>query len=141
MTARKIYVLGEVNRPGVYPTEGNERVLDAIALASGLNRRAVTRTLYVVRGYANSPEIRRVDFDALVKRGDYSQNIQLRDGDILYAPQRFITKLTDLLDDVRPLMRTVIDYSDMMTSLDTIDANVWHNVGAGGAARARTTGP
>ena len=139
LTTRKIYVLGEVNSPGVYPTEGNERILDAVALAKGLNRRAVTRTLYVVRGDSNNPEIRRVDFDALVKRGDYSQNIRLRDGDILYAPQRFITKLTDLVDDVRPLMRTVIDYSDMVTALDNIDADVWHNVGGGGAARARTT--
>ena len=139
-TSRKVYLLGEVNAPGVYPITGGERVLDIIAMGRGLNRRAVSKGLFLVRGDANNPGITRINYDALVKRGDYSQNLQVQNGDILYAPQRFITKLVDVSEDVRPILRTVIDYSDTIVAVDRIGGKTWHNVLGGQSDRVRTTG-
>jgi len=39
-TSQGINVLGEVNRPGVYPAIGKERLLDVVAAAGGLSERA-----------------------------------------------------------------------------------------------------
>ncbi len=136
-TQRRVYVTGQVNRPGAYPLEGTERVLDAVMLAGGMNRRAVTRAIFVVRGSVDNPDSRRINYDDIIKRGDYSQNIRLRDGDIVYVPQRFITKIGDVANDLRPIFRSTIDYSDMITSLDDIGVDTWHNV-RGGTSRVRT---
>lgn len=129
-TVRKFYALGEVTRPGVYPLQGGERVLDGMSLAGGPTRRTLERGLYIIRGDAESPEVRPVDLVALVKRGDFSQNVQLRDGDILYAPQRFITKLHDLIEDISPLLGAISTYEDTIVSLDNLGwSDVWHKVG------------
>ena len=88
----------------------------------------------------NSPEIRPVDLVVFYKRGDYSQNLPLRDGDILYAPQRFITKLHDLIDDVSPLLGAIGTYEDAIVSLDNLGwSGVWHNVGNTNRSRITVT--
>ncbi len=138
-TSRRVYVLGEVIRPGAYPMEGTERVLDAVMLAGGLNTRAVSRSICIVRGSLERPELTRVNFDALVKRGDFSQNVKLRDGDIVYVPQRFITKLVDLAGELTPIFRAVTDYTDMINGLESIDVQTWHDVGHVGTTRVRAT--
>ncbi len=137
VTARKIFAFGEVLRPGIIPLEGTMRIREAVARAGGLTPYAVRKSIFVVRGDPNNPDVLRINFDDIIKRGDYSQNIVLRDGDTLYVPRRFIIRLTDVLRDVRPFLDTAIAYSDMITSLDAIDIRTWHNVRSATAPRVR----
>jgi polysaccharide export outer membrane protein len=46
---RPIYVLGEVQRPGAYPSYGATSVLNAVALAGGYTYRARTASITVIR--------------------------------------------------------------------------------------------
>ncbi len=88
-------VLGLVRNPGTYPLEGSMRVLDAIGRAGGFRSgyfRNSTADLFdlqhalLLRGGATVP----VDFDALVSRGDASQNVELAAGDILSIPSALV---------------------------------------------------
>lgn len=82
----KIYVLGQVNRPGQYSLKDNTTVLAAIGLAQGQTEQGSLRNTVVVRGDPKKPERVKVNMNALFDRGDISQNIALQPGDIVIVP-------------------------------------------------------
>ena len=81
-----VTVIGNgVARMGTYPIGGPTRVLDILARA-GLNDFAKKNEIIVVRDQGNNTFTKyRFDYDAFVK-GNYSQNIFLRSGDIVNVP-------------------------------------------------------
>ena len=83
----KIYVLGEVNRPGQYPLKDKTPLLAAISLAGGQTEKGAISKTIVVRGDPAKPERVKVNLDALFKKHDLSQNIALRPGDIVVVPE------------------------------------------------------
>ncbi|MCO7188737.1 MULTISPECIES: polysaccharide export protein [unclassified Pseudoalteromonas] len=79
--SQKVYVTGEVSKPGVYPiTETPLTLVDAINLAGGLNDRADWETVTFSRN--NKSEI--IHLDDLYSYGDISQNRLLKHGDIVH---------------------------------------------------------
>jgi polysaccharide export outer membrane protein len=85
--SRKVTVSGAVNRPGSYAMLGPRTLLEMIAEAGGLTDE-VGQELYVVRGETADAERDRIpiDLESLLYQGDHSLNIDLRPGDIVYAP-------------------------------------------------------
>lgn len=101
--SERIWLLGRVNRPGVYPLAGSVSLLEALALADGpassSPTAAMSPALGVDIGQAvdDSANLRRafvmrdgqrlpVDLDRLLNEGDLSQNIRLRGGDFVFIP-------------------------------------------------------
>lgn len=88
-------VLGLVQKPGTYPLEGRLSILDAVARAGGLRSgyfRNSTADLFDLRHATLSRRghLVPVDFEALVARGDSSQNMELEAGDILTFPSALV---------------------------------------------------
>ena len=81
-----ISVLGEVNKPGLYPLTGRVDVLKAISAAGGLTDEAGLRNATIIR---KSQEITPVDLEKLLIQNDLSQNYLLDTGDSLYIPKAF----------------------------------------------------
>ncbi len=82
----KIYVLGQVNRPGQYSLKENTTILAAISLANGQNENGSLKGTVVVRGNSKKPERVKCDMRALLDKGDISQNIVLQPGDVVIVP-------------------------------------------------------
>lgn len=95
---KKVFVLGEVQRPGTYPLTGKTNLLDIIAQAGGLTKEA-SDELIVIRpqnqGKKETPtlpedavesEIIRINLYNLM-RGDFSLNIEILKGDTLFVPK------------------------------------------------------
>lgn len=80
------YVLGQVQQTGRLPVTGKETVLDAITLAGGLTNYAKVRELHVVRPSEEGDRVLRVDYRAIVDRGDARTNYQLMPGDRVVVP-------------------------------------------------------
>lgn len=81
--SRKVFVLGQVEKPGVLPLSGYPlSVLEAIALSGGFTERASTLHAYLTRA-GQRYEIR---LDQMLENGNISQNYTLVDGDILHIP-------------------------------------------------------
>lgn len=79
----RIYVLGEVVRPGSYEIEKAHNLLDAVTAAGGPTKDGAKRNVYIVRrGKPN--EYQKVNLLAILKKGDYSQNVPLGEGDVVY---------------------------------------------------------
>lgn len=88
-------ILGELNYPGTYLLEGRTTVLGAVARAKGIRTGYFRNSTSEMADFRNALLTRNgrvvpVDFEALFKRGDASQNVELRNGDILNIPSSLV---------------------------------------------------
>lgn len=91
-------VLGQLNRPQVYPLQGRTYLLDAIAQAGGPKVGIVRDVSADIHDYAHATLVRGgevvpVDFERLVYKADASQNIEIRSGDIITIPSALDRKI------------------------------------------------
>lgn len=103
--SQRIWVLGRLNKPGVFPLAGSMTLLEALSLAGGPAPAEAAATLggrnlamaaqhsagddaadlnraFVIRDGRHL----RVNFDRLLRQGDLSQNIYLQPDDFVYLP-------------------------------------------------------
>ena len=104
----RVFVFGEVNNPGVIPTRGELTVVEALAQAGGFKQRAVLGDAKILRGDMTRPEVIACDIDRILNKGDMSQNVKLRNGDMLYLPKNRIGRINDWLREIRPLLDFII---------------------------------
>jgi len=90
----RVYVLGEVNRPGMYELEKQHNLLDALGVAGGYTKYALRKGVYVVR---TTGKYQTVNLDRLLKKGDLTQNLSLTEGDLVYLNKNGISFLNDIL--------------------------------------------
>jgi len=83
----KIYVLGQVNRPGQYSLKEKTTLLAAISLAGGQTERGNIRKAVIIRGDPAKPERVQVNLRKLFDTGDLAQDAVLRSGDIVVVPE------------------------------------------------------
>lgn len=83
----KIYVLGFVAHPGIYPIKENTTVLAALGLAGGPNERGSVRSTVVVRGDPAKPQRVKCDLTRLFDKADLSQDLVLKPGDVVLVPE------------------------------------------------------
>ena len=78
----RIYVLGEVNKPGMYELDKQHNLLDAIGIAGSYTKDAAKKKIFIIRNNVSKPI--RVNLLALLKKGDMTQNYPLSEGDVVY---------------------------------------------------------
>ena len=83
----QIKVVGEVTKPQAIPFHEGMTVLDAMLQAGGLTQYASGNRAKIVRSDRGKTVSIRVKIDNLVNKGDVSQNLTLRPGDVLVVPQ------------------------------------------------------
>ena len=81
----EILLLGQVTKPGAYPLNGNETVIQLITRAGGLTIFADRDAIKVMRREGNRVTEYIVDYDAIIA-GDLKQDIVLRPGDRIIVP-------------------------------------------------------
>jgi polysaccharide biosynthesis/export protein len=81
----RVYVLGEVTRPGGFPLRGPMSVVQAIALAGGRTEFARGEVSWLRQGANGKTDRVKLSFDELVK-GEAEGALWLRGGDVLYVP-------------------------------------------------------
>lgn len=91
--SQRFWMLGQVSRPGAYPIQKPTTVIDAISQGGGLlsNRDGIEVTNPEAADLERAILIRNgdlipVDFEALVREGDMSQNVYVKGGDYIFVP-------------------------------------------------------
>lgn len=107
VSPRKFFVLGEVNSPGVYELKDEVNILEALVIAGSFNDRAAISSIAVIRGELTKPEVVLIDLEALIKKGDQSENIEIRDGDIIFVPRHFIGNVNYVMSQLLPSLNTL----------------------------------
>jgi polysaccharide export outer membrane protein len=127
--SKHVWILGRLNKPGIYPLSTPTTLLESLALAGGSARStsqvtteelADLRHSFVMRRGQNLP----VDFYRLLHEGDISQNIYLQPDDFVYVPSALSQEIYVLGAVKAP--RTV-PYGERMTLVSAL-------AGAAGAA-------
>jgi polysaccharide biosynthesis/export protein len=137
--SKYVWLLGRLNRPGIYPLTGPMTILESIATAGGTSRSvsqvasedlADLRHSFVVRQGQFIP----VDFQRLLHEGDASQNIYLQPDDFVWVPS-VLSQEVYVLGAVRA--PRVLPYTERMTLVSAIangngmDRYEWINAGGG----------
>lgn len=120
--SRRAWLLGRVNKPGLYPLTQPTTLLEGIALAGGLFTSRFSGTTEELADLSNSFVLRDgqvlpVDLLALMKQGDMSQNIYLEDGDYVYMPSSLSQNIHVLGAVMQP---QAIGYKDKMSLIAAI---------------------
>lgn len=84
----KIFITGEVLRPGSYIVRQRTTLMQAISLAGGLGPYAAKRRLQVRRRFGGDETIFVFDYRAYEAGADIEGNITLRAGDVIMVPER-----------------------------------------------------
>ena len=79
----RIYVVGEVVRPGLYDLEKQHNLMDAIAVAGSYTKDAYKKKVFVISQSGTSTPV-EANLVQLLKKGDMTQNVSLKDGDVVY---------------------------------------------------------
>ena len=82
----KIYVVGKVNKPGEFLVGRPANVMQALAMAGGLNPFASPSRIVILRRIGDKEQTLPFDYKA-VSRGEFlNQNITLLPGDVVVVP-------------------------------------------------------
>jgi len=117
-----VWVLGRLNRSGVFPLNQPMTVIEAVARAGGLFTSRMSGTTeeladlnhsFLIRGGQMVP----VNFKKLLREGDTSQNIYLQPDDFLYLPSSLSREVYVLGAVNRP---APVGFMDNMTVLSVI---------------------
>jgi polysaccharide export outer membrane protein len=80
-------VLGDVKTPGKYSLRSTAKLSDAIAAAGGLDG-SLVGSLPVVRVQNDAAAVQTASLEALMREGDVTQDLPLRDGAVVYVQSR-----------------------------------------------------
>lgn len=89
--SKRVWVLGRLNRSGIYPLTGPTTIIEAISKAGGLFTSRFTGTTEELADLNHSFIVRNgellpVNFQKLLRSGDTAQNIYLQPDDFIYLP-------------------------------------------------------
>lgn len=84
--SRKVYLVGQVAKPGPYPLNGRKTVLQLITEAGGLGQFAKSGSIYVVRNSAGKQVRLRFNYKKALAGKSDSGDTELLPGDMVVVP-------------------------------------------------------
>ena len=98
--SKKAFILGAVEKPGVYPLRGQERLLEIISIAGGIQNEKAGKFILIWRqksrgknGSSNESNdngngrLIKIGLERLLQQGDMSLNVPLINRDVVFVPQ------------------------------------------------------
>jgi polysaccharide export outer membrane protein len=86
INSRKVYITGQIGKPGPYPLGGPTSVLQLIATAGGIAEYADKKKIVIVRRENGKETTLRFNYDDVTKGKNLGQNIELKPGDSIIVP-------------------------------------------------------
>ncbi|MFH0994385.1 MAG: polysaccharide biosynthesis/export family protein [Pseudomonadota bacterium] len=97
----KLYVLGEVERPGAYDIASVPNVLNALALSGGFKKSGELEEIAIFRNEGlERPISFKVDIKKALSTGVALTNIKLKPGDIIYVPKTRLDERNDTIERI-----------------------------------------
>jgi protein involved in polysaccharide export with SLBB domain len=124
--AERVYVFGQVKTEGILRYRDSNDLLTAIALAGGTTPVAVKTDIKIIREYRErqgKPIILSANLDEILKQGDLSQNIPLKDGDVVYVPRSVIGDVNEFIAVITPSLNFLLTYPSGIRTNYMLDQN------------------
>ena len=88
MNSRKVFITGEVAKPGAYPLASAMTVMQLIAIAGGITEFAEANGISVMRVEAGKTKTFKFEYKDVAKGKKAEQNIVLKPGDTVVVPEK-----------------------------------------------------
>jgi len=112
---RRVYVVGEVNRPGIIQYSGQLDLVAALAASGFIRYTGREAAVHVVRGNLQDPLVMRVNMNR-VWRGELGRPIPLQSGDIVFVPPTGLTSWNRVLAQLLPSLLPLQILSPFLTN-------------------------
>jgi len=86
INSQRIYIIGEVTRPGAFPMLPGMNVLQGLSSAGGFTQFAKTKGIYVLRMEGGKQQKYSVNYKDVVSGKHPEQDIALKAGDTIVVP-------------------------------------------------------
>jgi polysaccharide biosynthesis/export protein len=86
INSRKVFITGQVAKPGAYSLTAPTTVVQLIALAGGLHEFADAKNIIIMRMENGKPVAYPFNYKDVLKRKNLKQNIELKPGDTVVVP-------------------------------------------------------
>lgn len=86
--SKKVFVFGDVQKPGTFPFEDRMSVIQAVTLAGGFTKTAAKNSVIVTRVVNNDERKIKVPVEGIGEGRE--KNFALQPGDIVYVPESFL---------------------------------------------------
>jgi len=108
----KVFVGGEVGKPGVYDMPGDIDALRAIIEAGGFaNTSKPSAVVIIRRGRGGRPMMRTVNLDAAFRGGAHMDLVPLRRFDIVYVPRTGLASFSIIMSQIRDSLPISFNYA------------------------------
>ena len=82
----KIFVLGQVNKPGEFIVNPSVNIMQALSMAGGMTPFAATNDIIVLRGQGSQQKAMAFRYNDVIRGRSLDTNIELLSGDIVVVP-------------------------------------------------------
>jgi len=86
INSRKVFITGQVGKPGTYPLAAPTTVLQMIATAGGVAEYADRKKIAIIRKENGKDTSFRFNYEDVMKGKNLPQNIELKPGDTIVVP-------------------------------------------------------
>ena len=96
---QRVFVGGEVAKPGMQPLAGPLTVLQAVMVAEGMKDTALPQNVLLMRrGAQGQRQVMKLDLDAVMSGSDLSGDLQLQAFDVVIVPRSGIADIGRWVD-------------------------------------------
>lgn len=97
----KLYIMGEVERPGAYDIASVSNIFNALTLSGGFKKSGEIEDVAVFRNEGlERPIAFKIDIKTALKTGLALTNIKLKPGDIIYVPRTRIDENNEMIERI-----------------------------------------
>ena len=86
INSRKVFITGEIGKPGPYPLMAPTTIMQLLVVAGGLKDYAHSEKITIMRNENGKPTSYRFNYKEFVKNKNLRQNIELKPGDTVIVP-------------------------------------------------------
>jgi len=105
MGNRKVFVLGEVNQPGVVNIIDKMGLVEALSRAGGFTQKGYMKGVVVLKRRPDGQaDMTLANFKEMFKDGDLKADVPLSPGDIVFVPRRAIATLQEVMSVISPAL-------------------------------------
>jgi len=104
---KRVFVFGDVKKPGMLPMSRNMTMLQAIAAAE-YQETALLEEIRVLRGDLGKPHIVMGDLARAFTYGDFSRNVGLEENDVIFVPREHLGDATEAAKKILPVVQVAI---------------------------------
>ena len=109
LKVKRVFVFGDVKKPGMIPMQRHMTVLQAIAAADMYQESALMEEVRVIRGGdLAKPHILMADLARAFTYGDMTRNISLEENDIIFVPREHLGDASEAGKIIMPIISSAI---------------------------------